>query len=102
VTSLKERIVDMHLYRAGDSFDASTVAQRFKVSTNEVRDACRVLCNQRKLVSFIKDNRSTVYTRPLYNRWLGKPWVMYRPPCPMPEELTPSTAFIYGSPMYDI
>lgn len=98
---LQERILHNSLYLSGDEFDITALAQRFGISQRHIRDACVALCDTRRLVKHTYDGRATRYSRPVFNEWLCKPWVMYHPPCPTPEELTPSTAFIYGGPMHD-
>ena len=99
--SVYERILSTTLYHSGDEFDAWTIATRLGLSISKTRHACDFLVNKSKLVKKPREGKATVYCRPSYNRWLSKPWTMYHPPCPMPDELTPNTAFIYGNPIYE-
>ena len=99
-TSTRDRILQSFLYKTGEQFSPGVMATRLRVSTYDVAKICRALCNEKLLVMHIVKD-SACYSQPLLNPYLTKPWVMYHPPCPMPDELTPSTAFIYGSPIYD-
>lgn len=98
-SSISDRILETNMYRSGEHFDAWTIAQRLGFPINKVRHACDRLAQAGQLVKKPRDGKATVYARPSFNQWLGKPWVTYHPPCPTPEELTPSTAFIYGGPI---
>ncbi len=95
-----ERILSMKMYQSGDHFDAWTVAQRLGLPINKVRHACDRLVQNTLLVKHVREKKSTMYSRPLLNKWLCKPWVTYYPPRLKKHELTPSTALIYGRP-YD-
>jgi len=97
--TVAERILDTRLYRSGEEFDAWTIATRLGLPINKVRHTCDTLSQSGNLVKKLREGKAAVYYRPCHNKWLGKPWVTYHPPCPTPDELTPSTALIYGRPI---
>jgi len=97
MTSTKDRILQSPLYKTGKLFASGVMATRLRVSTYDVSKACRELCNEKLLVMHIVKDYAC-YSKPVFNTCLTKPWVTYHPPCPTPDELTPSTAFIYGRP----
>lgn len=99
--SIHQRILENSLYLCGDQFDVTAIAQRLGLPQRQVRDALSQLVDTRRLVRHMYNGRATRYSRPVLNKWLCKPWTTYHPPCPTPEELTPSTAFIYGGLMHD-
>ena len=98
---IQERILQNSLYLSGDEFDITALAQRLGMPQRRIRDACVQLCDTRRLVKHQYASKATRYSRPVFNRWACRPWTTYHPPRPTPEELTPSTAFIYGEPLYD-
>ena len=97
--NIYDKILESNLYLSGEEFDITALSQRLGLSQRRARDACVHLCNSKRLVRRLHDGMATRYSRPMMNKWLCKPWTTYHPPHPTPEELTSSTALIYGRPV---
>lgn len=103
IETIQRRVLASVLYQKGERFTAATMATRLGQSTYHVNRACRALSESNKMSRYVTGgiNENVTYGKPLYNKWLTIKWTDCEPPPLRADELTPSTRFIKGNPLYD-